>query len=148
MRKMTVEDKPYVLAMMRKFYNSDAVMSNGAEEIFINDVEECVSDSPYLEGFVFSDKEGAIKGYAMIAHSYSTEFGRPCIWIEDLYLERELRGTGAAGEFFAYLKRKYPDAINRLEVVEENERAVKTYHRNGFEEMTYMEMIRFHETQE
>ena len=54
MRKMTAEDKPHVLDMMRKFYRSDAVMTNGSEEIFVNDIEECISDSPFLEGFVFS----------------------------------------------------------------------------------------------
>lgn len=143
MRRMTAEDKPYVLEMMRKFYKSDAIMTNGSEEIFANDIEECISDSPYLEGFVFPDEEGGVKGYAMIAHSYSTEFGRRCIWIEDIYLENELRGSGAVSEFFDYLKTQYPDSINRLEVEEENERAIRAYSRNGFKEIPYLEMIRF-----
>ena len=143
MRKMTPEDKPYVLEMMRKFYSSDAVMTNGSEEIFENDIEECISESPYLEGFVFTDEEGTVKGYAMIAHSYSTEFGRRCIWIEDLYLEKELRGKGLASGFFDYLKTQYPDSVNRLEAEAENEKAIKTYRKNGFEEISYLEMIRF-----
>ena len=143
MRKMTPEDKPYVLEMMRKFYSSDAVMTNGSEEIFENDIEECISESPYLEGFVFTDEEGTVKGYAMIAHSYSTEFGRRCIWIEDLYLEKELRGKGIASGFFDYLKTQYPDSVNRLEAEAENERAIKTYSKTGFEEIPYLEMIRF-----
>ena len=143
MRKMTPEDKPYVLEMMRKFYSSDAVMTNGSEEIFENDIEECISESPYLEGFVFTDEEGTVKGYAMIAHSYSTEFGRRCIWIEDLYLEKELRGKGLASGFFDYLKTQYPDSVNRLEAEAENERAIKTYSKTGFEEIPYLEMIRF-----
>ena len=142
MRKMTPEDKPYVLEMMRKFYSSDAIMTNGSEEIFENDIEECISDSPYLEGFVFTDEEGAVRGYAMIAHSYSTEFGKRCVWIEDLYLENELRGKGLASGFFDYLKTQYPDSVNRLEAEAENERAIKTYSKNGFEEMPYVEMKR------
>ena len=142
MRKMTAEDKPYIIEMMRKFYHSDAVMTDGSEEIYESNVEECVSGSPYLEGFVFPDKDGKVKGYAMIAHSYSTEFGKHCIWIEDIYLEEELRGNGIATEFFQWLKEQYPDSINRLEVERENERAMKTYGKNGFEEMPYLEMIR------
>lgn len=142
MRRMTAEDKPYVLEMMRKFYRSEAVMTNGSEEIFVNDIEECISGSPYLEGFVFPDEEGAVKGYAMIAHSFSTEFGRHCIWIEDIYLEEELRGTGAASGFFDYLKSQYPGAVNRLEAETENERAIASYMKNGFEEIPYHEMIR------
>ena len=142
MRKMTAADKPHVLEMMKKFYSSDAVMTNGSEEIFANDIEECLSDSPYLEGFVFTDGEGTVRGYAMIAHSYSTEFGRRCISIEDIYLEEELRGSGIASEFFDYLRIRYPDYVNRLEVETENERAIAAYRRNGFEEIPYREMIR------
>ena len=145
MRRMTTEDKSRVLGMMRKFYSSDAVMTNGSEEIFAKDIQECISDSPYLEGFVFPDEEGEIKGYAMIAHSYSTEFGRRCIWIEDIYLENELRGSGAVSEFFDYLKTQYPDSINRLEVEAENERAIRAYSRNSFKEIPYLEMIRFND---
>ena len=135
MRKMTAEDKPYVLDMMRKFYRSDAVMTDGSEEIFVNDIEECISESPFLEGFV-------------IAHSYSTEFGRRCIWIEDIYLEEEMRGRGAASEFLDFLKARYPDSVNRLEVETENERAIASYRRNGFEEMPYHEMIRLNSINE
>ena len=142
LRRMTAEDRPHVLDMMRKFYSSDAVLTNGSEEIFVNDIEECISDSPFLEGFVFPDEEGSVKGYAMIAHSYSTEYGRHCIWIEDIYLEEELRGRGAATVFLDYLKTQYPDSVNRLEVETENERAVASYIRNGFEEIPYHEMIR------
>ena len=141
MRSMTAEDKPYVLDMMRKFYRSDAVMTDGSEEIFVKDIEECLSDSPFLEGFVFPDEDGEVKGYAMIAHSYSTEYGRHCIWIEDIYLEKEMRGRGAASEFFDYLKTRYPDSVNRLEVETENEIAIASYIRNGFEEIPYHEMI-------
>ena len=148
LRKMTAEDKPYVLDMMRKFYRSDAVMTNGSEEIFVNDIEECISDSPFLEGFVFSDENGEIKGYAMIAHSYSTEFGRRCICIEDIYLEEEMRGRGAASEFFDHLRTRYPDSVNRLEVETENERAIASYRRNGFEEIPYHGMIRLNSTKD
>ena len=148
LRKMTAEDKPYVLDMMRKFYRSDAVMTNGSEEIFWNYIEECISDSPFLEGFVFSDENGEIKGYAMIAHSYSTEFGRHCIWIEDIYLEEEMRGRGAASEFFDHLRTRYPDSVNRLEVETENERAIASYRRNGFEEIPYHGMIRLNSTKD
>ena len=148
LRRMTAEDRPHVLDMMRKFYSSDAVLTNGSEEIFVNDIEECISDSPFLEGFVFPDEEGSVKGYAMIAHSYSTEFGRRCICIEDIYLEEEMRGRGAASEFFDHLRTRYPDSVNRLEVETENERAIASYRRNGFEEIPYHGMIRLNSTKD
>ena len=59
----------------------------------------------------------------MIAKSFSTEFGRPCMWIEDIYIKESCRGTGIGSKFIDYIGEKYPDAILRLEVEEENERA-------------------------
>ena len=128
-----------VLAMMRTFYASDAVFTNGSEEIFRTDVQACVSENPFLEGFVFINEGNAV-GYAMIAKSFSTEFGRPCVWIEDLYLTEPFRGQGAGSRFFAYLESRFPEAILRLEVEEENHRAVTVYRKNGFDVLPYMEM--------
>ena len=138
-RKMTRDDKNTVIDMMRVFYASPAVLSNGSEEIFEADVENCVNDSPYLEGFVF-EENGEIQGYGMIAKSFSTEFGKPCIWVEDLYMKPECRGTGIGSRFFDYLEKTYTDCIFRLEVEEENERAIHVYEKNGFAVLPYMEM--------
>ena len=138
-RKMIQDDKSTIIDMMRVFYASPAVLSNGSEEIFEADVENCVNDSPYLEGFVF-EENGEILGYGMIAKSFSTEFGKPCIWVEDLYLKPEYRGQGIGSKFFEYLEQNYTDCIFRLEVEEENERAIHVYEKNGFAVLPYMEM--------
>ena len=140
-RPMLREDAQHVIDMMRVFYASPAVLSNGSEEIFQNDVENCVNDSPYLEGYIIEDGQ-KILGYGMIAKSFSTEFGKPCMWIEDLYLKEEARGLGLGSKFLHFVAEKYPEAILRLEVEEENERAIKTYRKCGFEVLPYMEMKR------
>lgn len=128
-----------VIGMMRDFYSSSAVLTNGSEEIFRSDVDNCINDSPYLEGYVFTENDIVI-GYAMIAKSYSTEFGKPCIWIEDIYLKPEYCGKGGGSQFLAFIEQKYPNAVLRLEVEEENERAVKLYQKTGFKVLPYMEM--------
>ena len=138
-RKMTRNDKNTIIDMMRVFYASPAVLSNGSEEIFEADVENCVNESPYLEGFVF-EENGEILGYGMIAKSFSTEFGLPCIWIEDLYFKPEYRGLGLGGQFFAYIEEKYPNTVMRLEAEEENERAIHVYKKCGFEILPYLEL--------
>ena len=137
--KMTHSHRPQVLEMMRTFYASPAVLSNGSEEIFDADIEACVSSSPYLEGYVFTEGE-SLMGYAMVAKSFSTEFGKPCKWIEDLYILPQYRGQGIGSAFFAFVEQKYPDSLLRLEVEEENERAVCVYGKNGFEVLPYMQM--------
>ena len=138
-RKMTEVDREQVLV----FYASDAVLSNGSEEIFNNDITACVSDDPYAEGFMFVvDRSDSIPaGYAMIARSYSTEFGRYCIWVEDLYLSEHARGLGLASEFFDYIRNEYPGHVFRLEVEEENEHAVEVYRHKGFRDLPYKELI-------
>ncbi len=139
-RPMIESDKDCVIDMMRVFYNSPAVFTNGSEEIFKNDVENCVNDCPFLEGYVFEDAAKNVLGYAMAAKSFSTEFGKPCIWIEDLYLKEESRGLGIGSSFFSFIEQKYPEAVLRLEVEEENERAVHVYKKCGYEVLPYMEM--------
>ena len=138
-RKMVAKDKPIIIDMMRVFYSSPAVLSNGSEEIFNADIDACLDDNPYLEGYVF-EENCKILGYAMLAKSFSTEFGKPCIWIEDLYILSEYRGLGLGSKFFDFIEQMYPNHLFRLEVEEENERAVKVYKKCGFEVLPYMEM--------
>ncbi len=139
---MEISDKEEVLSMMREFYTSDAVLTNGSDEIFNTDIENCLNDSPFLEGFVFEQK-GHILGYSMIAKSFSTEFGKQCIWFEDLYLKSEYRGQGIIPQFVSYIKELYQDSILKLEVEKENEHAVHVYEKMGFKEVAYMQMKKF-----
>ncbi len=138
-RTMTASDKTEVLEMMRIFYASPAVLSNGSEEIFANDIDNCVNDNPYLEGFVVEDKQ-EIQGYAMVAKSFSTEFGKPCIWIEDLYIKEKYRGMGLGSRLLEHIGKQFTNCIFRLEVEEENERAIRVYEKCGFSVLPYMEM--------
>ena len=181
-RKMRARDRAKVVEMMKAFYSTTAVLSDGSEEIFNSDITACISENPYLEGFVFVQKIPAggakadeagnaakdeaspgtdavntvkdeaspetdavkekILGYAMLAHSFSTEYGMPCIWIEDLYILEEARGKGLASQFIGFLTKKYSDHILRLESEDENEHAMEVYRRNGFSTMPYVEMYR------
>lgn len=141
-RSMQKKDKDSVLEMMRVFYASPAVLSNGSETIFNRDIDSCIDGSPYIEGYVFDDGDVShdLFGYAMIARSFSTEFGQPCIWIEDLYIKEKYRGLGIGTLFLRYIEEKYPDSVFRLEVEEENERAVNVYEKCGYAVLPYMEM--------
>lgn len=138
-RSITQENADEVLEMMRVFYASEAVFTNGSEEIFKHNVELCVNGDPYLEGYVFEEGEKVL-GYAMAAKSYSTEFGKHCIWIEDLYLRPEFCCKGLGTEFLKFIEKKYPKHLLRLEVETENERAVHVYRKNGFNILPYTEM--------
>ena len=138
-RKIKAEDKNIIFDMMKEFYSSDAVFTNGSDEIFTNDIENCLNNSPYLDGYVFENNQEII-GYAMLAKSFSTEFGKPCIWIEDLYLKESYRGQHIIPQFIEYIKKEYQNSILRLEVERENPHAYYVYKKLGFEELPYCEM--------
>lgn len=138
-RKMQKDDKNAVIEMMRTFYSSPAVFTNGSEEIFLADFENCVNENPYLDGFVIESSDGIV-GYAMIAKSFSTEFGKPCMWIEDIYIKDTFRGLGLGNMLMSFITENYKDCIFRLEVEKENEIATKLYKNQGFTVLPYVEM--------
>ena len=139
-RKMQRDDSEIVIDMMRKFYTSSAVATNGSEEIFAANIANCLSGSPYVAGFTFVEG-GKIIGYGITAHSYATEFGGECIWIEDIYIEPEYRGRGVGTKFIRYVKELYPDKIFRLESEKDNSAALNLYKRLGFKELPYLELV-------
>ncbi len=138
-RTITNADREAVVALMREFYATPYVSTNGSDEIFYADVDACMKGSPYVEGYVF-ESDGEICGYAMLAKSYSTEFGKRCIWIEDIYIRDDFRGRGFGSRFIEQVSRTYPNALLRLEVEEENERAIGVYKKAGFDFLPYLEM--------
>ena len=140
-RLMKEQDKNEVIEMMTVFYASEAVSTNGSKEIFESDFNNCINSCPYLEGYVFEEND-KICGYAMVAKSFSTEFGKPCIWIEDLYIKEEYRHKKLGSLFFDFLKENYKDTIQRLEVDKHNVFAIKAYKKNNFEEVDYLQFIR------
>ncbi len=139
-RKMIDADKNIVIDMMRRFYNSSAVITNGSEKIFAANVDACLKNSAYLEGYVFVVDEKII-GYGILAKSFSTEFGGECIWIEDIFIEKNFRGKGFGTRFLNFVKEKYPDKNLGLEVESDNVKAVAAYKKFGFKELPYLEMV-------
>ena len=100
-RKMENRDAEEVFGMMRKFYDSPAVFHTSSDAVLRKDIEDCISDMPLVEGFVFEEDEKLL-GYAMTALNYTTEYGGISVWIEDIYLKPEARGKGIATDFFFF----------------------------------------------
>lgn len=141
-RSMEEKDKKEVLAMMRVFYDSPAVFHTSSDAVLKRDVEDCLGDMPFVEGFVFEDG-GTLAGYSMISKGYTTEYGGLCIWLEDLYIKPEYRRQGIGSALFGYLEERYPQAVRfKLEVEQENEGAIQTYRRSGYRISPYFEMTK------
>lgn len=141
-RPIGAADAEAVLDMMRTLYRSTAFLTDGSEAILQTNLDRCARGDPYVEGYVLEHGE-ALLGYVMLARSYSTEFGKPCLWVEDLFVREAFRGQGHGERLLRSLFLRYPDALFLLEVEPQNERAQALYRRCGFEAFPYAEMIRF-----
>jgi ribosomal protein S18 acetylase RimI-like enzyme len=139
---MEEKHRSEVVKMMRVFFSSPAVLSDGNDEIFNSDVSACVSDMPFIEGYVFESESGEIAGYSMLSMGFSTESGKRRVWIEDLFIKEAFRGKGIGGHFLDFISEKYSGFVLRLEVEEENISAVELYKKHGFEFLAYSEMIK------
>ena len=142
-RKMCPADAQDILAMMKVFYASEALLIHPSEEVLRRTLTDCLAEGPYLEGYVFEDGDKRA-GYAMVAKSYSTEAGGLCIWIEDIYLSPEHRGKGAGSAFLDFMAQRYAgQAVRlRLEAEPENAHAMHVYQAAGFEVLGYTQLVK------
>ena len=94
-RKATPEDVPAILDLIKGL----AEYEKEPQEV-VNTVENLTKDifeHKHCEAIVVD--EGGVIGFAIFYTSYSTWKG-PCIYLEDLYVLPESRGTGAGSKLF------------------------------------------------
>ena len=97
-REMEEKDKQEVLDMMRVFYDSPAVFHTSSDAVLKRDVEDCLGELPFVEGFVFADGE-ELAGYKGYGYAAVVEI-----------LSAALTG----GPFLKDLSGKNPDGSNRM----------------------------------
>ena len=135
--RLTNEFKEEVFRMMKVFYASSAVIHKSSDAVLNRDIDDCISDNPFIEGYVFMEDDDVI-GYSMVSKNYTTEYGGLCIWVEDLYFKEAARGKGYASVYFKFLEDTYKEAVRfKLEVETENTSAIGAYHKSGYEISEY-----------
>lgn len=142
-RPMQPGDFEPVLQMMLDFYASDALLIHPEESVLRRTLSDAIEAGPYVEGFVFFHGD-APAGYGMVAKSYSTEAGGPCVWIEDIYVLPQYRGQGLGTGFLQFVESRYRGwAVRlRLEAEPENEKAIWVYGNAGYEVLGYLQLIK------
>lgn len=142
-RKLTADDKEIYIGMAEEFYHSDAVLAPIPRTFIERTVEEALRSDTYAEIFLF-EYEGEAAGYALIAKTFSQEAGGMVWWIEEVYIRELFRSKGLGREFFEYIENHMDEGVARLrlEVEEENIRAVSLYERLGYKVLDYMQMVK------
>ena len=142
-RKMTENDRELYIRMAEEFYSSDAVLHPVPHEYFERTADEALRSDAYAEIYLL-EYEGRTAGYGLTARTFSQEAGGQVLWIEELYIREEYRSRGLGREFFSFIEEKNSGKIARLrlEVEEENTRAISLYKRLGYEVLDYKQMVK------
>lgn len=141
-RKLNEADEALWIELTGEFYSSPAVDHSIPEEYRRTTFRELVKGSPYADAVII-ECDGQIAGYALFAITFSQEAGGIAVWIEEVYIREEFRSRGLGHDVFEYVEREYPFAARfRLEVEDDNTRAIKLYSRLGYKNLPYSQMIK------
>ena len=140
-RELEKKDKEIFFALLDEFYNSNAVLAPIPKSYYQDIFEHMFTSNCSAKTFII-EQEGKICGYGVINITFSMEAGGNTLWFEDLYIRKEFRSRGLGKEYFNYVFDTFKDIRRyRLEVEEENEKAIKLYKSLGFKFLDYKQMI-------
>lgn len=142
-RKFEEKDRQIYVEMAREFYHSDAVLHPVPDEHFETTASEALKDDGYARIFML-EHEGVPAGYGLTAKGYSQEAGGLLMWIEEIYIRKAFRSIGLGKEFFEYIEKNMGEDIIRLrlEVEEDNIRAMSFYKKIGYKKLNYVQMVK------
>ena len=108
--------------------------------------ETLFGDKAYAE-VIIGEYQGSAVGYALFFHNFSTFTGRPGIYLEDLYVQPEMRGKGFGKCLLAYLAKLAVERnCTRVEwsVLDWNEPSIQFYRSIGAIPMDEWTVQRLH----
>src|SRR5205814_1863552 len=124
----TEQDVPVILQFIRDLGTYERL----AHEVIASEEQlrrTLFGERRYAEVLI-AEEDGAPAGFALFFHNYSTFFGRPGVYLEDLYVRPEFRGRGYGKALLQRLAKITIDrGCGRLEwsVLDWNEPAIAFY---------------------
>lgn len=141
-RDIRPEDREIVIPMVEQFYTTDAVDHPVPYKTLSRAFDDVADpDQTYIRGVLLYDGEELV-GYFYLTPCYSCEVGGLCILVEELFIREEFRGKGYGRRAMDWLVAEYPNCRRfRLEVTQNNQKAIKLYQACGFEYLAYDQMV-------
>ena len=142
-RRLEKRDRALYIKMAHDFYHSSAVLHPIPAAYFERTFEECMRAESYARGYIL-EYDGDTAGYGLISKTYSQEAGGYVYWLEELYILERFRSKGLGAEFIKYLEATKEPGVTRLrlEVEEENTRAIALYKKLGYQTLNYIQMVK------
>lgn len=133
-RPATESDVPLILELIRGLAEYERLSHQCvATESLVR--ENLFGPRPYAESLI-GELEGAVAGFALFFHNFSTFLARPGIYLEDVFVRPEKRGCGLGGALLAAVARIAVERnCGRFEwsVLDWNESAIGFYKSRGAE---------------
>lgn len=129
-RPGTIEDVPLLISFIRAMAEFEKLEVTATEDVLRDTLFGTSPAAHTLLGFV----EGRPAAYAVYFFTFSTMAGKPCLWLDDLFVDPAFRGKGigrALLAYFADLAVKKGCARFEWIVLDWNEAAVKLYESLG-----------------
>jgi GNAT superfamily N-acetyltransferase len=129
-RSARPEDLPTIVALIRGI----AVYERLSHEVVLReeDLGRFLFGEPRYAEVLLAEEQGAVVGFALFFHNFSTFLGRPGLYLEDLFVEPEHRGRGHGQALFAAVARLAVErGCGRMEwaVLDWNTPAIEFYRR-------------------
>ena len=143
-RSFGADDFPLYLKMAKALYAGEATLHPADETAFERNFAAIREGSPFISGLIIEagEKDSLLPaGYAILAHSWASEFGHPLVVVEELFIDGTFRGQGLGSAFFGWLRDTYPGHCSRLEVAPNNAGVLELYRRQGYEDWGYLQMF-------
>lgn len=131
-RPATIQDVPLILSFIKELAGYERL----AHEVVATEgilQETLFGERPYAE-VVIAYYDDQPVGYALFFHSFSTFFGRPGIYLEDVYVRSAMREKGIGKALLIYLAQLAKERkCGRLEwaVLNWNEPSIRFYESLG-----------------
>ena len=100
-RDTTIEDSELILNFIKKLAEYEQ-LSHEVVATVETLRETLFGEKAYAE-VVIGEFEGVPVGYALFFYNFSTFTGRPGIYLEDIYVDKEMRGKGFGKCLLAYI---------------------------------------------
>ncbi|HOB12924.1 MAG TPA: GNAT family N-acetyltransferase [Novosphingobium sp.] len=142
-RPATLADLPLIAQLIRDLAEYERL----AHEVRFDPAvlgEKLFGARPYAE-VVIGELNGTAQGFALFFHNFSTFEGRPGIYLEDLFVRPEARGSGLGRALLAHLAAlavKRDCARLEWSVLDWNEPAIGFYRKLGAKPMDEWTVMR------
>lgn len=125
-------------ALILRFVKELAVYEKAEHEVVatVNDIEQSIFNDKHNTDAIIGEIDGEPVGFAVFFFNYSTWQGKHGLYLEDLYVSPESRGSGAGKALLKYLAKLAVDkGCGRFEwsVLNWNEPAIQFYQSIGAE---------------